>query len=253
MALITEYMLRKQFYQQGLSGTYTVSKKDILTPSAYDFLKEKKIEVITEDQQEISSEITFSKPLYKDEWETPQNYKNFYTNELMQTKPEFMTHLFENVLVDKDDDRIVLRGRIDTLQAHIIDVQILFDQKNRHDLVNALEELLHYTREILKYEVISQEFPEMTILGMGADTLREKSHNPEKHFQLKQMVLVHYKMGEIISKLNFLRAYSRECELVAVTALKDTNPTIIQALNRLSSCFHILIYQELSKIGNTNG
>ncbi len=249
MPLITEIKLREQFKNNELSDVYYISKDDKFTPSARDFLSSKRIQIIVEESVCAPSlqEIQFSKPLNKEDWETPKEYKNFYTNELMNSKPEFMTHLFENVLVDKDDPRIILRGRLDTLQGHIIDIQILFCEKNRPDLVASLDDLLAYCRQIVRHEVINQDFPNMKVLGMSEEEIHEKSHNPEKYFNLKQMVLVDYKLGVEVAKLNILRAYARECELVAVKALKGSNVSIIQALNRLSSCFHLLMYQEIAK------
>lgn len=254
MGLITEAKLRRHFLVNGIPKLYSVLSNDILTPAAIDFLKERKVRVVYSDEygEDILSndgELEYSSPINKDEWKTSDKYKNFYTGESLSYKPEAMTHLFENVLVYKDDPRIVLRGRLDTLQAYIIETEVYLEDKGSVDLLPMLDDLLHFTREILKHEVLNTSMPEQRVLNMSADDIREMSHNPEKHFKLKQMVLVNYKLGAIVSKLNFLRAYSRECELSAVKAFrvgdKINQNTIIQALNRLSSCFHILMYMEL--------
>lgn len=255
MGLITEAKLRRYFLINGVSEFYSVLSNDILTPAAIDFLKERKVEIVYSDEcgenvLSNSDKLEYSVPLNKDKWQTSDKYKNFYTGESLSYKPEAMTHLFENVLVYKDDPRIVLRGCLDTLQAHIIETQVYLEDKGRIDLLSSLDNLLHFTREILKHEVLNTSMTEQKVLDMSAEDIREMSHNPEKYFKLKQMVLVNYKLGAIVSKLNFLRTYSRECELSAVKAFRDNDKinqnTIIQALNRLSSCFHILMYKELS-------
>ncbi len=251
MGLITETKLRREFLLNGIPKVYNISSNQKLTPAAYDFLKERKVEITYHSRVHSDKGLDFSKPINKEDWETSTQFKNFYSGEIMDSKPESMTHLFENVLVYKDDLRIILRGRLDALQSYIIDTQIYFQEKKRMDLIESLEDLLYFSREILKSEVLSIPFPEIKALGMTPEEIREKSHNPQKYFKLKQMVLVNYKQGAFVSKLNVLRSYSRECELVAVQAFRDgdiiNQNTIIQALNRLSSCFHILMYQELSK------
>ncbi len=196
-------------------------------------------------------EMVFSKPINKDDWNTSDTYINFYTRETLTTKPEAMTHLFENVLIYKDDPRIVLRGKLDTLQSVILESQIYFSTLGRDDLIAPLEEMLDYSRKILGSEVLNREMEEQKLLGLSSSEIRDHSHNPQKYFELKQMVLVHHSQGAIVVKFNYLRALVRECELVAVSAFRDgdtiTHNTLIQALNRLSSCFHILMYKELAK------
>ncbi|MGL4367819.1 MAG: cobalamin adenosyltransferase [Brevinemataceae bacterium] len=256
MGVITENYLRKLSVSNSITSPFVIKHGDILTSAAKDFLNNRKIPIVYEknnSRYHFHEKLIFSKPVNKEDWETQTEFINFYTKEKLNSKPESMTHLFENVLVFKNDPRIVLRGRLDTLQALIIEAQIFIDQnkKNASNLLNSLDELLQFTREILGCEVLNKDFPNRTVLGLSSDQIREHSHNPEKYFQLKQMVLVNYKQGPIVSKLNYLRTYSRECELIAVDAFRKDNyiehQSIIQALNRLSSCFHILMYKELSK------
>lgn len=250
MGLITETQLRKEFIKNGIPTSYVISECQKLTPAARDFLKDRNVSVVY-NLSASKEDLEFAKPVNKDEWETSKIYTNYYTSEVMDSKPESMTHLFENYLVYKDDSRIILRGRLDTLQSLIIDIQIYFQSLNRNDLLLILDELLEYSRKILGHEVFNTAISEQKLMGLTSDEIRDRSHNPEKHFGLKQMVLVNYRQGPIVAKLNYLRAYARECELVAVQAFRKgdiiSQNSLIQALNRLSSCFHILMYKELSK------
>lgn len=182
------------------------------------------------------------------DWQTPTTYKILYDGRMVDKKPEGMTHLYENILVYKDEPRIVLRGRLDTFQARIIEAQVMFSGGFPH-LVPILEELLSFTRQILGYEVLNKPLPEIRLLGLSMEELNDRSHNPQKYFGMKQMVLPSYSDGLAVAVLNRLRAEAREIELVAVSAFRkgkdiDRND-IILALNRLSSAFHILMYQEL--------
>ncbi|MGL4985822.1 MAG: hypothetical protein ACRC5H_01635 [Treponemataceae bacterium] len=251
MKLITESLLRKEFINNS-PHSYTVPKNGRLTPAALDFLKERKIDIVYAGSRKVSdNELEFSSPVSGGEWVTSQSYINFYTKEAMTIKPEHMTHLFENVLVHKNDLRIILRGKIDTLQSTIINTQIDLQEIRQKDLLDALDDLLDFTREILAAEVLNKQLAERNLLGLTLDQLREYSHYPEKYFKIKQMVLVSYKHGKTVASFNHLRSLSRECELVAVDAfLKDAlqgQGSLITGLNRLSSCFHILMYKELQK------
>lgn len=255
MSLITELKLRKEFLKNGVPSVYSVLSSDILTPAAIDFLKAREIEIVylnEKDSLDIKEHFEYSPPINKAYWKTSDSYKNYYTGEIMTVKPESMTHLFNDVLVYKDDPRIILRGRLDTLQAHIIETQVRFHEKKRNDLISQLDELLSFTREILKSEVLNEPLEEKKVLGMDSEEIRDLSHNTKKYFNIKQMVLVNYKLGLVVSKLNFLRTYSRECELSAVIAYREgdkiNQETIIKSLNRLSSCFHILMYKELANM-----
>ncbi len=256
MAFITESYLKTYYLDHDYDKPLCVPKGVKFTPSAWDYVQVRHITILEQDVPEEhesshNENIKFAKPYNKEEWETPSSYKNHYTGEVMDEKPETMTHLFENELVYKDDPRIVLRGRLDTLQSQILEFQKECDKDRRDDLVDSLGDLLDYTRKILGYEVLNQEIPDIKVLGLSMDELRDKSHHPEKYFGLKQMVLLNHQMDEHILRLNRLRAESREIELVAVSTFKKDNSfvrsDIVKALNRLSSAFHILMYQELSK------
>lgn len=191
------------------------------------------------------------KALDGDDWQTPNSYKILYTGEIVDKKPETMTHLYENILVYKDDPRIILRGKLDTLQSKIIETQAsLIYYQSSEQLIKDLTEILNYTRKILGHEVLNQQLPDdLILLGFTEKQIRDISHNPLKHFNIKQMVLIDH-TDAIVAKLNLLRAFVREVELQAVITFRKNDTferyDIIQALNRLSSIFHILMYRELA-------
>lgn len=267
MRVITEQGLKAEFVKNGnVPEEYIIGPEDRLTPSASDYLSVRHIRIVRSDKEiEMSGSKNgkqdgrrYGKPVNKEDWETPSSYKILYTGETVTKKPEVMTHLFENVLVYKDDKRIILRGKLDSFQATIIETQVAIECiKHHHNVVSDLSEILDYTRKILGFEVLNKEMPaDIKLLGFDEAQIRNISHNPDKYFNLKQMALLEYTDGFVPAKLNYLRALSREIELVAVSTYRNGDKfereDIVQALNRLSSIFHIMMYRELSGGFKTN-
>jgi len=178
-------------------------------------------------------------------------------------KPEEMTHLYGNRLTEKDNTVILLRGKLDNLCAMILEAQILGEEKENRDFVNDLQEILEFVRLLLNVEYKCVPLGEFKILGYSSKELRERSHNPEKYFGQKHL-LMHYSMGALSLRMNLLRTAAREVELAAVIVLREPvvcnhapgepqdtvkrcREDIVKALNRLSSLFYILIYKYLPK------
>jgi ethanolamine utilization cobalamin adenosyltransferase len=167
---------------------------------------------------------------------------------LKMEKQEHRTLLGKSALVDKTDPRIELRGRLDSLSAAIVDLQIVGLREGSDSLVQDLEEVLTKVYEILSREVTGEICPALSLWGLDADEIRERSHHPARYFGIGH-IRPHHSMGAVAAGLNTLRTKVREAELSACRAL--TNPEsaerldIIEALNRLSSAIYILIYKYL--------
>jgi ethanolamine utilization cobalamin adenosyltransferase len=170
-----------------------------------------------------------------------------------------MTHLYGNQLIEKDNPVIVFRGKLDSLCALILEAQVLGEEKNNSGFVNDLQEILEFVRSLFPAEYKRVPLGEFRVLGYGSKELREISHNPEKYFGRKHL-LVHQSMGPLPLRLNRLRTTAREAELAAAALLRDTktNPApcksqdaersrkdIVEALNRLSGLFYMLMYKYL--------
>lgn len=249
MKVLTEAILRGEFKNK-LPEKYIVKSTVLITPSARQFLRDRNIQLIIEDkaQCDINGANKKDQNKYK-ELETPDNkivpkYISSYTGGALESKPEHMTQIYGNKLVFKDDLRIIFRGKLDSLQSKILELQIFTDSKNITGLLEELEEVLNYTREILKSEVLEKEFFSPNLIGLNDKQLREMSHHPKKHFGVEH-ILPDYKMGDVIIKLNSLRSSVREVELAAIKAFRRDfeidRADIIKALNRLSSCIYILM------------
>ncbi|SKC81565.1 hypothetical protein [Maledivibacter halophilus] len=237
MKVLTEDILRRKLKEKSFDK-YFITKNVIITPLAKQYLKDRGIELIIEDdlQRDEDLDISNKKIIPK--------YISYYLGGVFEKKPEYMTQIYGNKLVFKDDPRIIFRGKLDSLQSQIMELQILLDSQNINRLVEELEEVLNYIREILKSEVLEEELCRKKLIGLNQEELREMSHNPKKHFDIDH-ILPNYKMGKVLIGLNTLRCSVREAELTAVNAFKKnleiSRIDIIRGLNRLSSCIYILM------------
>lgn len=164
-------------------------------------------------------------------------------------KPEYMTHLRGNLLVDKTDARIFFRGKLDSLEALIMQTQITADECGYPVIAKELDEVMGFVQKLLACEVKDEPLPEIKILGMSSAELRYASHHLREVFGIEHSV-PHYSMGKICVSLNSLRTFIRETELAAAAAFTVngtvTRKDIIEALNRLSSCIYIMFCKKVS-------
>lgn len=241
LSVITESVLRRELKNSSLTE-YEVEKGAIITPSAKQYLADKNIKIIYKEEKckEMSNhDIQRETPSF-----TP---KYMHINGgVFEKKPEYMTQLYGNKLVAKDHKRIIFRGKLDSLQAKILEAQILSKDSKETKIVKELEEILSYVRKILAAEVLENEFNVLSLIDLNYDELRAYSHNPKKYLNTEHIVYPSMEMGHIVIALNALRAQSREAEISAYQAFKneDGEPArsdIVLALNRLSSCFYIMM------------
>jgi ethanolamine utilization cobalamin adenosyltransferase len=158
---------------------------------------------------------------------------------------ETMTQLYGNQLTEKDNPVIVFRGKLDKLCAMIMEAQLLGAEKENIGFINDMQEILEFVRSLFPAEYKGAPLTDFRLLGLSSSEIREQSHHPEKYFG-RGHLLMHHSMGALCLRLNLLRTTVRETELAAVTALRDRKD-IVEALNRLSGLFYILIYKYLPK------
>lgn len=248
MSVLTEEELRKELKNQNLKEVkeFVLKKGRIITPAAISFLNEHNIVLKYENDnntQNTNEKIVSEAPV--------KTYETIFGMKLNE-KPEYMTHLNAKVLVFKDHKRIILRGRLDSLEAKILEVQVLCHKLKLNKLVQDLQEILVFVRELIRCEVLEEPVKEFYLQGMNAAELREKSHHPTKYFGIGHEA-PEYTLGEAVVALNSLRTMVREIELSAFQAFKDEygrveRVDIIRALNRLSSLFWIMMYK--FRVGN---
>jgi len=168
-------------------------------------------------------------------------------------KLEHKTSLSGGAMVDKTHPRVELRGRLDSLCALVVELQIMGEQRGATSLVEELEEVRGILYDVLSSEVTGKACEDISLWGLNGDEIRERSHHPERHFGLGH-IRPHYTMGVIAAGLNVLRTQVREAELSACRAFAAPpnaedetvyRPDLIKVLNRLSSAVYILTYKYL--------
>lgn len=200
---------------------FYLAKGDQLTSEARDYLTRERIEILPAETAK------------------PERYR-LLSGGFLEEKPEHMTHLYGDVLVEKTHPRIAFRGAMDTLEA-----EILLCQLELPDLQAPLNDLLQLARNLLRWEVMGEPAREMTLGGLDAAALRRRSHRPQD-FYGQPHFMPEVADGEEILWLNRCRCVCRAAELAAVEAFSDRegNPArtdILQALNRMSSMLYILM------------
>ena len=252
---ITEDFLRLEL-RNAQPETYYVPEGKILTPAAREYLQQRKIKIAKGEPPEATPAEPAA-PAAPAPAAAPAaaaaptaKYRDHETGAFYMEKPEHMTQLFGNELVTKNHPRILFRGKLDSLQAMVVLDQALIAADGNQKLVDDLGSILDNLREMMRCDVLDETYCRQTIIGLTHQELRERSHNPQKFFGIKQMLLPDYTMGRDYALLNQLRAAIRETEVAAATAFltgsKCTRPDIMEELNRLSSALHIMMCMYLA-------
>ncbi|MCW7753350.1 hypothetical protein OOT00_05045 [Desulfobotulus sp. H1] len=242
MKVISESFLRELFRKE-IPETFRVEEGQILTPSAAQLLGERGVKIIR-DEDRASEKLPEVRETAGD---IPEPQYVVAGGGMLTSKPEHMTQLRGNCLVAKDHVRIILRGRLDSLQSEILLVQGKAHGSGLTNLVRDLGDVLAQARAVMRAEVLEEPLPEGLIMGLGAAELRAQSHHPKQYFGVDHL-LPSFTMGEMLLTLNALRSLVREVEVAAVSAFRaefgSERPDIIQALNRMSSAVYIMMLRE---------
>ena len=225
-----------------------VEEGTILSPAARDFLREHHIELCYESRSNGQWEKMTRTPLPISGKKV--QYTELDTGASLTEKPEELTHLRGNLLVSKTHPQITFRGRLDSLMAELMEVQIKAVDEGYPAVAAALDQLLEYLRRILAAEVKDVPLGEMTLLGLDSAGVRRVSHRVKEELGIDHPI-PDYRMGRLCMALNHLRTQVRETELAAVQAFTDEEGVcfrkdIIEALNRLSSSVYILFCRKLA-------
>ncbi len=243
MRVVTEIELRDE-YKKAPFTSFKLPEGCRLTPSAAQFLSERKIEVINGQQVQATN-----KAIRK---QMTKNDKSGSGNE----KPEHMTHLRGTELVPKTHLVIKYRGKLDTFEAHLLSTILDADCAGFPELARDLQDLLDYSRLMMRAEVKNEPLEQIKVRGWSPQEIRERSHYLKKYYDINHFT-PQPRHGRLMVQLNFLRTQARELELAAIDAfysdMKVEREDILQALNRFSSLIYIFMAQLLSghyKIGN---
>jgi ethanolamine utilization protein EutL len=176
-------------------------------------------------------------------------FQSLDTGERFAAKPDHLTHLVDDAsLVRKTHPRIVARGKIDLLQAALLDAQVAADADGARGLVGELGEILELARALVGAEVTGRSAPSVALFGMGDDELRDATHHTHELYGVPFMY-PDVRQGPVMAKLNVARAVAREAEVAVLAAFpaEAGGPTapparadLAHALNRISSALYLL-------------
>lgn len=222
--LFSEETARANVRSRDGRRVFYLGRDDRLTSAARDYLSRERIEILPAEAAR------------------PERFP-LLGGGYCEKKPEHMTHLDGVTLAPKTHPRIVFRGKVDTLEAHLILCGIRVPS-----LRGEIEDILGYTRLLLRCEVLGEPVPERKLCGLTEQELRRRSHFPQE-FYGQPHFMPGSGDGQEIACLNLARCAAREAELAAAAAFTDVygqvqRPDLLRAMNRLSSAIYLLMIRQ---------
>lgn len=222
--LFSEEAARANIRSRDGRRVFYLGRDDRLTSAARDYLSRERIEILPAEAAR------------------PERFP-LLGGGYCEEKPEHMTHLDGVTLAPKTHPRIVFRGKVDTLEAHLILCGIRVPS-----LRGEIEDILGYTRLLLRCEVLGEPVPERKLCGLTEQELRRRSHFPQE-FYGQPHFMPGSGDGQEIACLNLARCAAREAELAAAAAFTDAygqvqRPDLLRAMNRLSSAIYLLMIRQ---------
>lgn len=242
--VLTEDKL-KNLYRKEEFKKYVVENGTIMTPSARQFLADKGIEIVKEEAVEEKTAVQEKVIERVVEKAITPKYIGV-AGESYFEKPEHMTQISGNILVKKNDERIIFRGKLDSLQAKWLILQKEFENYGNEKLQKDMGSVTIFIKKIVSAEVLDMEMEEIKVLEETLDKIKEISHNPKKFFGIGHLFDISIKNSILVLKLNEMRSNSREIEIAGVTAFLNekgivAKKEILKALNRLSSVIYVMM------------
>ena len=154
--LYNEEQVRANIRNRDGKRVFFLGKGDQLTSAARDFLNRERIEIRPAEQAKI------------------ETYR-LLNGGFLEEKPEHMTHLHGDVLVEKNHPRIVFRGQLDTLEAELILCQLADEA-----LIAPVGEILALARRIVRCEVLNEPLKTEKLCGLTEEEQRKRSHFPQE-------------------------------------------------------------------------
>lgn len=220
--LYSEENVRSNIRNRDGKRVFFLQNGDSLTPSARDYLRRERIEILPAEMAK------------------PEEYR-LLSGAVFHKKPETFTHLRGNILVPKSHPVIAFRGTMDTLQSELLLAQLAAPAWLRRDI----GEILTLARSILRWDVMEEPVSVQTLCGLTMEEQRSHSHRPQDFYGQPHFMPEHTD-GPALLQLNRARCAARAAELAAARAFADpdggcTREDLLLALNRMSSMLYILM------------
>lgn len=217
--LYTKEQARDNIRNREGKRVFYLGKGDQLTSDARDFLTRERIEILPASEAR------------------PDRYK-LLNGGFMEGKPEYMTHLNGDTLVEKTHPRIAFRGAVDTLEGELL----LCAASATGEIRKQLEDALSYTRTLLRNEVLDEPVKVESLGGMDEKALRERSHRPQEFYGQPHFMPAPTD-SMLLLQVNKARCAARAAELKAVAAFPTGREDLLRAFNRLSSFLYLIMIQ----------
>lgn len=242
--VVTELSLKESYKKQQFKKYY-LEKGVILTPSAKQFLHDKKIEITKIKNEQEQNKKTTEKSIEKS---VVAKYKGVM-GEVYFEKPEYMTQLSENILIKKNHKIIFFRSKIDNFLSELILIEKQVNTDKNKGLKEDFKSIKQFLDEIIKAEVLNTKLDkDLKIFNLSLEKIREISHNPKKYFSMDHLFSISSENNLRTLYLNKLRTLIREVEVTAVDAFVSDSKVqkidLLKALNRLSSAIYIMMLKE---------
>ena len=269
MAVLTEAQVRSALKDADLATTteYRVPAGTVVTPAAKAWLVDQRVDLVVGERRELGlgEKLRAQKPgvpkpgaggkppaqpvsalpefVKPDHFDLPDGTQ-------VAEKPEYLTALAGNMLVEKDHPVIRLRGQLDSLEAQLVLAQVTFRRLGLPKGVDDLADVLEHVKQIMRAEVLGVRLEDTPMIGMTLDEIRHASHYPQEIFGIPHFFTT-VDDGEAVATLNVLRTKSREVELAAYDAFKQPGgeprrQDILTTLNRLSSVLYLMMMKAKS-------
>lgn len=166
--------------------------------------------------------------------------------QLVDNKPDALTHLNATTFVAKNDLRIAFRGRVDSAIAQAVLLQAEWKTGAASaEQQRMLADVRAALGNILRAETLGEPMPAIVMGEFGEDQIHALSHNPLKYLGHDHIV-PSIEHGLTVARLNVLRTVIREAEAAGAQAFIDKDFSVrrgdvLQALNRLSSAVYVLM------------
>lgn len=249
MAIMTETELRDRIRRPRSGLAVTVPPGTSFSPAAQDFIEHWQLEIMFSEGAQVGL-AGGDRPA----WETAAEFPLQREGALptctacgmpVTSKPEHLTQLDAEHYAPKNTPRIRFRGRMDTLHGLVLLAGAQAMAENHPEISGHLDTLAAYCREIVSAEYNDRPVEPLTMAGVDEDTLRKATHDPDEAVGLPHVVPT-AEGPLLLLWLNYLRGIARETELAALDAFAGgpahtlTHPTLVKAMNRLSSAVYYL-------------
>ncbi|WP_101698628.1 hypothetical protein [Clostridium minihomine] len=257
MSLLTESQLRFELKSTDLDAMkeFWVENGTVVTPAARDFLREHRIALrygevpaYKTEHSSISRQDFFCNVDHREEKDAGADLQMSVPAQREKAIAEING---EPEQENKTLSMLRLHSKLESLEARILEVQLIFQKRGMHQAVEQLGSTLEYTREIVRCLVQSKELEEPAILGMSSEEISQRSQNPQQYYGIPHFS-VRLEHGEGVILLNTLRAQARETALDAYKIFQDDcgaaqQEDILRGLNRLASFFYVMMFQMLTR------